>query len=363
MSRPARVIINLANAHHNLHRVRALAPESRVLAVIKADAYGHGITRMAHAFEAADAFGVCCLEEAVQLREAGVDKRIVLLEGPFDAAELDEIRARDLDVVVHHEAQLRMLESVPAGRLRVWLKIDSGMHRLGFAPAAVPAALARLQALDAIEAPVLMTHFANTDQPGHPSVAAQAALFDGLLAGHDGPRSLANSGAVLGWPATHRDWVRPGLMLYGASPFADRTGADHDLRPVMSLRSEVMALRELEPGDPVGYGGTWRAPERMLAGIVAVGYGDGYPRHADSGAPVIVDGVRSQVLGKSSMDMLCVDLRPVAAPRIGMPVELWGEALPVEELARFAGTVPYELLCSIGGRLHREIHPAGPTVL
>jgi len=354
MSRPARVVIDLAAARHNLARARALAPGSRLLAVVKADGYGHGLLRMARAFAGCDALGVACVEEALELREAGVGGVICVLEGPYAAAELAAIAAHGLDVVVHHEAQLSMLEATPVPGLRVWLKIDTGMHRLGFAPAEAPRALDRLQALDTGEI-VLMSHFANTDRPGHESVAEQTACFNAVAAGRALPQSLANSGAVLAWPEAHRDWIRPGLMLYGASPFAGGRGRDHGLVPVMGLHSELMAIRQLAPGDPVGYGGTWRAPERMLAGIAAIGYGDGYPRHADSGAPVLVGGCRSQVLGKASMDMLCVDLRPVAEPRLGMAVELWGDGLPVEEVATFAGTVPYELLCGVRQRMRWDV--------
>lgn len=355
MTRPARVIIDPQAARHNLAHVRAVAPRSRVLAVVKADAYGHGIVRMARIFADADAFAVASIEEAVTLREAGVTHPVVLLEGPFEAAELALVAALDLEIVLHTEEQLAMLEGAPRPRA-LWLKIDSGMHRLGFDPANFPAALARARASGA---PLrFMTHFANTHRRDDPSVARQVACFERTLDGAAGERSLANSGAILGYPATHGDWVRPGLMLYGVSPYDTESGAGLGLKPVMTLRSRLISVRRVRAGEAVGYGGVYVCPEDMPVGVVAFGYADGYPHHAQTGTPVLVDGVRTQVIGRCAMDMLTVDLRPVPHACFGTPVTLWGAGLPVEEVARASATIPYELLCRVRMRaLYEEGAP------
>ena len=353
MTRPARVVIDLDALRHNLSRTRVLAPAARIMAIVKTDAYGHGIGRAARALDAADAFGVACLEEAQQLRDAGVRKPVVLLEGPYSAAELPLISGLGLDVVVHHAFQLDLLESAHLSQpLHAWLKMDSGMHRLGFEPAATAGAWQRLHDCPAITAPVrLMTHLALANQPGHPMTGEQLRLFADTCQSLPGERSIANSAGVLAWPDSHADWVRPGLMLYGVSPFDSGTGSDHGLHPAMALRSEIISLRRLRRGDPVGYGASWHCPEDMEVGVVAAGYGDGFPRHARSGTPVLVRGRRSCTIGFASMDMLAVDLRAVPDARVGDPVELWGDALPIEDIARSAGTVPYEILCGVHKRL------------
>jgi len=323
------------------------------MAVVKADAYGHGLVRAARALAGADSFGVACIEEAEQLREAGIGHPVVLLEGPFAADELPRIAAQDLEMVVHHEEQLRMLESARLpSPVKVWLKVDTGMHRLGFAPADVPAAWQRLQGCAAV-APdiVIMSHMANAADPGSQLVRAQLHSFDAVVRDLGGAASMANSAGVIHWHDSHYDIVRPGLMLYGVSPMNDRSAAAHALQPVMSLESELISVKPLRRGDAVGYGATWSCPEDMPVGIVAAGYGDGFPRHATSGTPVMVNGVRSQIVGNASMDMLCVDLRPLPDARVGDPVQLWGDQLPVEEVARHAGTIPYELLCHVQARL------------
>jgi alanine racemase len=351
MTRPARVIINPRAARHNLDWVRRHAPGARVMAVVKADGYGHGITRMARIFDGADAFAVAALEEAVTIREAGIGKPIVLLEGPFEAAELELINALGLEIVVHNHEQLEMLREAPAPRA-VWLKFDTGMHRLGFDPEHAPAAIAQARALGLNLR--FMTHFANTHHRGDTSVHRQIDRFEQLLAGQAGERSLANSGAVLGYPRAHADWVRPGLMLYGASPFDHEIGSELGLMPVMTLRSRLISVRQVRAGEAVGYGGAYVCPEDMPVGVVAYGYGDGYPRHAQTGTPVLVRGIRTQVIGHCSMDMMTVDLRPVPDARFGDAVTLWGEGLPIEEVARASGTIPYELLCRVRMRAQYE---------
>lgn len=353
MSRPGRVVIHLAAFRHNLSRVRELAPQCRVMAVVKADAYGHGLVRAARALAGADSFGVACIEEAEQLREAGIAHPVVLLEGPFAEDELPRIAAQGLEIVVHHDEQLRMLETARLpSPVKVWLKVDTGMHRLGFAPADARAAWRRLRDCAAV-APdiVIMSHMANAADPGSRLVRAQLDCFDGIARDLGGAGSMANSAGVIHWHASHCDIVRPGLMLYGVSPMDGGNAADHNLMPVMSLESELISVKRLRQSDAVGYGATWSCPEDMPVGIVAAGYGDGFPRHAASGTPIMVNGVRSQIIGNASMDMLCVDLRPLPDAQVGDPVQLWGEQLPVEEVARHAGTIPYELLCHVQARL------------
>ncbi len=352
MTRPARVIINPRAARHNLEWVRRHAPGTRLMAVIKADGYGHGIVRMAQIFDAADAFAVAAIEEAVTLREAGISKPIVLLEGAFEATELEQVAALDLEVVVHNQQQLDMLRGAPRPRV-VWLKVDTGMHRLGFEPAQVAAAIATVRALGI---PLrYMTHFANTHHRGDASVDRQIDCFETVLGGAAGERSLANSGAVLAYPRAHGDWVRPGLMLYGVSPFDHELASELGLQPVMTLRSRLISVRSVRAGEAVGYGGAFVCPEDMPVGVVAYGYGDGYPRHAQTGTPVLVRGIRTQVIGHISMDMMTVDLRPVRDARVADAVTLWGVGLPIEEVARASGTIPYELLCRVRMRALYEV--------
>ncbi|MEQ8231408.1 MAG: alanine racemase [Gammaproteobacteria bacterium] len=349
MTRPARAIIDPHAARHNIARVRALAPGSRILAVIKADAYGHGVLRMARLFETADAFAVASLDEAVRLREAGVSKPVVLLEGPFEDAEVDAILALGLETVIHTEEQIAMFRA--RGRhLPVWLKFDTGMHRLGFDPARC--AGVRAAVADFARPLRYMTHFANAHRRGDASVMAQYERFDALLGTADGERSLANSGAILTLPTSHADWVRPGLMLYGVSPLDGEPAAGLDLVPVMTLRSRLISVRRVRAGERVGYGGAFTCPEDMPVGVVAYGYADGYPRHARTGTPVLVRGVRTQVIGNCSMDMMTVDLRPLPDAAFGDPVTLWGAGLPIEEVARASDTIPYELLCRVRMRAH-----------
>ena len=354
MTRPARVVVDLAALRHNLARVRERAPRSKVMAIVKADAYGHGIARVAGALAEADGFGVACLEEACQLREAGVQKKILLLEGPYAAGEVPTIQALGLDVVIHHRAQFDLLDAAAATPplLKVWLKLDTGMHRLGFAPEDLDAAWTRLRQHPAVaEPPRLLSHLACANEPDNPMTAAQARLFAAATRAYPVEKSLANSAGLLASEQCQLDWVRPGLMLYGVSPIDGRGAADFGLRPAMSLESRLISLRNLQQGEPVGYGASWLCPEAMPVGIVAAGYGDGFPRHADTGTPVLVAGKRCSVIGKPSMDMLTVDLRSRPDAKIGDPALLWGGPLPIELIARHADTTPYELLCGVHKRL------------
>ena len=353
MTRPAQIILDLSALSHNLARVRQLAPGRRIMAVIKANAYGHGMVKAAQALQDADAFAVASLDEALILREAGISQPLVLLEGFFDAAELPLLTRHQLIPVIHHDDQLSLLERNPPGvTLSVWIKVDSGMHRLGMAPDKLTEVWRRINACPSLQVLGFMTHLANADYRNDPLTLQQVNAFNQAVEPYPGQSSLANSAAVLTWPQTHGDWVRPGIMLYGVSPFADSVGETHNLKPVMSLHSRLMAVNRYKCGDRIGYGGAWECPEDMAVGVVAIGYGDGYPRHAKTGTPVLVNNKRVPLIGRVSMDMICIDLRSQPRARTGDPVCLWGAELPVEEIARYAGTIPYELLCRVTSRVH-----------
>jgi alanine racemase len=349
MPRPIRATFDLAAFARNLGVARAHAGGARVWAVTKANAYGHGLARARRALDAADGFALLDLDEALRLRDAGVRKPILLLEGFFAPADLAPIAAHGLAVVVHSDEQLAMLESTPGAPLDIHVKLNTGMNRLGFPPEAVRAVLARLEATGRVGAVTLMTHFADADGP--PGVAEQLARFDAATRGLDLPRSLANSAALLRHPQTRGDWVRPGIMLYGCSPFADASAESLGLAPVMTLASELIAARLLVPGDRVGYAGTFAADRPMRVGVVACGYADGYPRHAPTGTPVLVAGRRTRTVGRVSMDMITVDLEGIPEAGVGTPVTLWGEGLSCDEVAAAAGTVSYELLCALAARV------------
>ena len=326
------------------------AQRSRVFAVVKADAYGHGVDRVARALPQADGFATLELDSAVALRERRITSPVLLLEGFFAPAEVRVISSSALATVVHTEEQLRMLElERPDRLLDVWLKINTGMNRLGFSLADAPAALERLRASGTTKSITLMTHFATSDGP--PGVDEAVSRFNEVTQGYRMPRSLANSAAIFGHPQTHADIVRLGIGLYGATPYADRSAKLLGLKPVMTLSSQLIAVRELRPGDTVGYGATFRCERPMRIGVVACGYADGYPRHAPSGTPILVAGARTRTVGRVSMDMITVDLGPVPDAVVGAPVVLWGEGLPVDEVAMAAGTVGYELLCAVAPRV------------
>ena len=348
--RPIAATIDFGALAHNYEVARTRARGAQALAVVKANAYGHGIGRAARALSNADGFAVVELDAAVRLRESGYPQRIVLLEGFFEPAELPVLAAHRIAAAVHSFEQIRMLESAPAGaRLDVLLKINTGMNRLGFQPADFPAALAQLKASPAVGAITLMTHFASADDER--GVAWQLETFERVTAGETLPKSVANSAAILRYPETRFDAVRPGIMLYGCSPFAESVGAELGLKPVMTLASELIAVRELEPGEIVGYGGIYTAQARQRVGVVACGYADGYPRHAPTGTPVLVGDVIAGTVGRVSMDMIVVDLSGVPEARVGTRVVLWGEGNPVEHVATAAGTVGYELLCALAPRV------------
>jgi alanine racemase len=349
MSRPIQAHIDLSALESNLHTTRRLT-SARIMAVIKANAYGHGLLHAAEALKSADGFAVLDVADAVRLRERGFRQVLLLLEGVFSVEEMPVLAEHDIQMVLHSPQQIPMLDAYPRrGQLSLWLKINTGMNRLGFAPQEAPAVMAQIKAHPAVRDVTLMTHFANADQAD--GVAVQLERFNTFAADYGMPRSLANSAALLRYPSTHGDWVRPGIMLYGSSPFAGTSAQALGLRPVMTLGSEIISVREIQPGEQVGYGGLFRADRRMRIGVVACGYADGYPRHAQSGTPVLVNGQRTQTLGCVSMDMLSVDLSGLSDVGIGSKVILWGEGMPVDEVAQAAGTIGYELLCALAARV------------
>jgi alanine racemase len=348
--RPLTATIDLSALRHNLGVVRRHAPRSHVFAVLKANAYGHGLLRGARAFASAEGFAVVELEAAVRLREAGYRHKIALLEGAFEASELAVLNEYGLMPAIHTFEQIEMLSAAPAeAKFDVLLKVNTGMNRLGFQPRDFAEALARLQSSACVSGITLLTHFANADVDA--GIAEPLRIFERLAGNINLPRSLANSAAVFRYPQAHADWIRPGIALYGCSPFPESVGADLDLRPAMTLASELISVRELAPGDAVGYGSTYVASRRMRIGVVACGYADGYPRHAPSGTPVLVNGRLAATVGRVSMDMLCVDVSDIEEARVGARVVLWGEGNPVEKAADAAGTVGYELLCALAPRV------------
>lgn len=357
MTRPVRARIDRQALQHNFSLAREAAGASRIMAVIKADAYGHGLVPVARVLAAADGFAVASLEEALALRRAGIKAPVLLLAGLFEAAELEPVLAHRLALVVHAEHQLRWLEEAdPAGALDVWLKLDTGMHRLGVDPARVAEVRRRLLALPAVRrgALTLMSHLACADDPGDAYTDRQLDRFDTATAGWPGPRSLANSAALLTRPDTHFDWVRPGIMLYGGSPLLAGLPPPAALRPVMTFETRLIQVAQRRKGECLGYGASWTCPEDMPVGVAAAGYGDGFPRHAPSGTPVLVNGRRAALAGRVSMDTICIDLRGVAGAAVGDRVVLWGEGLPADEIAAHAGTIAYELFCGITPRVPRD---------
>jgi alanine racemase len=350
MARPLVAQINLAAVAGNLAKVREKAPGAQVLAVVKADAYGHGLLRVLPALEDADGLALIELDAAVRLREAHYTRRILLLEGFFEAQELDEIAQRRLAVVVHDEAQVAILERAVLVRpLEVFVKVNTGMNRLGLAPAHVAATCERLSRSPSVAALRLMMHFARSDEDD--GIAEPLAVFEEACGKLPYPRSLCNSAGVFRYADIGGEIVRPGIMLYGATPFPYDPAAMLGIAPVMTLRSQLIAVQTLAPNDSVGYGAAYTASRAHRIGVVACGYGDGYPRHAPNGTPVLVCGRKARLAGRVSMDMLTVDLTDVPDARVGSPVVLWGEGLPVDDVAAASSTVGYELLCGITPRV------------
>ena len=346
--RPARALIDLQALRHNYQLAREVTG-AKALAVIKADAYGHGAVRCAQALEAdTDGCAVACIEEALELRAPGIRAPILLLEGFFEADELPLIVEHDFWCVVQSLWQLEAIEQAQLAKpIQVWLKVDTGMHRVGLHPSEYKSAYQRLQASDKVAKIVLMSHFARADELDSLRSVEQVAVFLAARDDLSAEVSLRNSPAILGWPSVPSDWVRPGLMLYGATPFEQDHPLAARLQPVMTLESKVIGVRGLPAGEPVGYGAKFITPKPMRIGVVAMGYADGYPRHAPTGTPVLVAGQRSQLLGRVSMDMLCIDLTDVPEAGLGSTVELWGKNILASEVAEKAETIPYQIFCNL----------------
>lgn len=348
--------INLANLKHNFNTIKNLAPQSKILAMVKSNAYGHGATKIANVLDEADAFGVASLEEALELREAKINKPILLMKSFRDQDELLIANQNNLQITIFNDYQLKILEETNLiNPLTVWLKIDTGMHRLGFLPDQVATAHRSLMQNPQVQKPIhLITHFAKSDNPADPKTDEQINLFKEVTENLSGIKSIFNSAATLCQKQFFSNWVRPGIALYGASPLINKTAAELNLKPVMTLCSTIVDIKLISKNEAVGYGGDFICPEDMLVGIVNCGYGDGYPRSAKTGTPVLVNGKRCQIIGRISMDMLAVDLRECKKAKITDPVILWGENLPAEEIAKCAGTIAYELFCRLTRRVQFE---------
>ena len=354
--RPSQAIVDLGALRRNLARAAARAPAAKNVAVIKANGYGHGLVPVAQALaDPADALAVATIDEALTLRDAGIAAPLLVLQGATTPDDVLEAAERGLWLMLHRMAQVDALcRARPDRPVTAWLKIDTGMHRLGVAPQEVAAACAALAAAPNVVDPVVLcTHLACADEPGSPVTPRQLAVFETCADGLELPRSIANSAGILHWPASHADWNRPGIMLYGCEPAGAFDGGADGLEAVMRVTSEIIAIREVRPGEGVGYGHRWRASAPARIGTVSVGYGDGYPRHAPAGTPVWVGGRRLPLAGTVSMDMITVDLTGHDDIRVGDTVELWGPNVPVNEVAAHAGTIGYELLAGMTARLPR----------
>lgn len=346
-ARVACIRIDTAALQHNLQRVKDFAPTSKVIAVIKANAYGHGVLTAAAALQTADAFAVAMSGEALQLRAAGVARPLLVLQGFQCAEELALYAEHNIDTVVHHESQLVLLENYRGTPLDIWLKLDTGMHRLGFAVTEAAAVVARLKACTGVAEIRLLSHFANADDINNKSNISQIESLIKVNNSFDFEASLANSAAVCSLPQSHLQWLRPGIMLYGSSPLLERSARELQLQPVMHFTAPVISVKQLRAGDAVGYGSTWHCQRDTRIACIAAGYGDGYPRHAAVGTPVQLNGRRCALIGRVSMDSICVDIGDHVVAT-GDKAELWGEAIAIDEVARCAQTIAYELMCQAG---------------
>jgi alanine racemase len=349
----AEAVIDLGAIRHNYHFLKSRRPGCKAVAVIKANAYGHNAIKVAQTLPDADGFAVSRLPEAVALRDAGIEQPIILLEGCFCADELVQAAKLGIQTLIHSEVQLSELEQAHLVRpIQCWIKVDTGMHRLGFAPGSVDAVHQRLtESPNARDEIGFVSHFSCADELDSAVTAAQTQCFEQATQAYSGPKSLSNSAGILHWPEAAYDWIRPGIALYGVAPRAESCGAEEGLIPVMTLKTRVIAVRQHKAGDPIGYGQTWTAPQDTTIGVIAMGYGDGYPRMAPSGTPVLVNGRRVPLVGRVSMDMITVDLGPDASDQVGDSVELFGPGLPVEEVSRHIGTLGYELVIKLTSRV------------
>ncbi len=356
MASNPRTVVDCAALRHNLAEVRRRAPDSKILAVIKANAYGHGLVTVARTLNDADAFAVARVSEAEVLRDAGVAKPIVVLSGVLDHDELATAGRRGCELVIHRSGQIDLLDGWSGPPFTVWLKVETGMNRLGVALEEADAALERLQRREAVSEVRLMTHLASAEDREAATTPEQLDVFNNWAADKGLPRSIANSAAGMAWPDSLTEWIRPGLMLYGVSPFAQKIGTDLGLRPAMRVVSTLIAVKKIPAGARVGYGGTWHATRTTRLGIAAAGYGDGYPWSLPSGTPVRMGNTEVPLIGRISMDMIAVDLGDAPEAGVGDEVTLWGApGLPVERIARKAKTIPYELLCGITRRVTAEL--------
>ena len=349
----ASVRIDLSALQHNFEQIKKIVPTAYVMAMIKANAYGHSLLPVAQALSQADGFGVATIDEAIALRQADIRQPLVVMSGFVDEAELRCMVDNQLTAVIHHSNQIQILQRTTlSSPFSVWLKIDTGMKRLGFLPEEASTAYQALLDHPQVRKPlVFMTHLACSDQHNHPHTTKQIAQFHQTVASWPGLRSLACSAAILDRPQTHADWVRPGILLYGISPFSDKTGLMFGLKPVMTLTARLISVKEARKGESIGYGDTWICPKDTKIGVVSIGYGDGYPRHAKSGTPVLINAERCALIGRVSMDLITVDLENQPHAKLGDTVVLWGQGLPVEEIAACAGTIGYELVCKITARV------------
>ncbi|HRJ51644.1 MAG TPA: alanine racemase [Candidatus Thiothrix moscowensis] len=355
MKRSARAIIDSSALRHNLARCREVAPNSLAMTVIKANAYGHNMLKTAETLSHANGFAVSCIQEAMELRQARFIHPILVLQGFNSLQTLKAAAEHRLRVVIHDRYQLDLLDSAPASiKVDAALKLDTGMHRLGLPIEQASNLFEQLSKHSNIKpTPWLMTHMACADEPENPHTQQQLERFAKYTAGLQAPRSIGNSASILGWPQTHVNWVRPGIMLYGSSPFVNGNHKGDDLQPVMTLTAPIIAIHTIAKGESIGYGASWTCAEDTRTGVVAIGYADGYPRHAPSGTPVWINGKETRILGRVSMDMIVIDLTTVEA-RIGDQVELWGKHLSVDRIAKAAGTISYELLCNAGNLCQHE---------
>ena len=352
----AEAVIDIDALQHNYRFLQAKCPSAKMIAVIKANAYGHGAVQFASALPQADAFAVSRLQEAVELREAGIAQPILLLEGCFCPDELQCASALNLHTIIHNQRQLEELEQATLSRpLQVWLKIDTGMHRLGILPEQVDEYYQRVKESDNAGDEIgFASHFNCADELHSEATVKQIERFEQATHGYSSPKSLSNSAGILHWPDAHYDWLRPGIALYGIAPRAESSGQEEGLHPVMTLKSKLISLRQHKQGQAVGYGENWVASRDTCIGVVAMGYGDGYPRTAPSGTPVLVNGRRVTIVGNISMDMITVDLGPDARDQVGDEVIFWGPGLPAEEVARHIGTLAYELVIKLTQRVKKS---------